>query len=223
MWPKGWGEGGVFRALIFRVPIGLMALTVTACGVLPASAPAAATHPQDPPRFASILAALASDQGVAGNDLAAEAQDISYGDASPASQRCYILANNVRYDVDTRLDHGARSSTSDDAAGLQAQLDAKWQELVNLQLYNQEFGNNGVAPFNGAWATAAISAMMGTMTSTAATANTTIATVNGDVAAGYRQYRLAWSQWDCPMSKLLQGPPQLPMVTVRSLPKPGDP
>jgi len=25
------------------------------------------------------------------------------------------------------------------------------------------------------------------------------------------------------MSKLLQGPPQLPMVTVRSLPKPGDP
>jgi hypothetical protein len=65
--------------------------------------------------------------------------------------------------------------------------------------------------------------MMGTMTSTAATANTTIAIVNGDVAAGYRQYRLAWSQWDCPMSKLLQGPPQLPMVTVRSLPKSGDP
>jgi hypothetical protein len=113
----------------------------------------------------------------------------------------------------------ARASTASDAASLQAQLDAKWQELVNLQEYNQDFANNGVAPFGGAWATTTIDKMMQTMISAANTANGIIATVNSDVAEGYKDYRAAWSQSNCPMSELLQSPPPVPAVTVKSLPK----
>jgi hypothetical protein len=117
------------------------------------------------------------------------------------------------------LDHGARASTASDAASLQAQLNATWQELVSLQEYNQEFANNDVTPDNGAWATSAIDAMMGKMKNAAKQANKIIAEVNIDVADGYRDYRAAWSQGNCPMSDLLQSPPPVPRVTVKGLPK----
>jgi len=171
-----------------------------------------------------MLAALTSDQAEAAADLVNETRDIRFGDASLTSQRCYILSNNVRYDVEQRLDRGAGASASGDAASLQARLDASWQELVNLQQYNQEFSNNGVAPFGGAWATTAISAMMTTMTATATTANSTIATVNDDTAQGSRQYRQARQQWGCPVGSLLPSPPpQVPVVTVKELPKAAGP
>jgi len=193
-----------------------MALTAAACGFAPASAPAAARAP-DPPSLATIQAALTADQGQADTDLANVTKDIGSGDAGPGSERCYVLANNVRYDVDQRLNHGARASTSSDAAALQAQFDAKWQELVNLQQYNLDFSNNGVAPFSGNWATTAISQMMIALTTTATAANVSITAVNNDVAAGYQQYRSAWGRWDCPASQLLQGPAQVPLVKVKSL------
>jgi len=169
------------------------------------------------------VAALASDQGVASDDLGNEKIAIKKSNGDPAAQRCYVLANDVRYAVEQKLDHGARASTSNDAASFQAQLDAKWQELVNLQQYNQDFSNNDVAPDGGAWATAAISLMTKTMTDDAGKANLKIAAVNKDVASGYQQYRLAWSQWNCPVSKLLQEPRPVPLVKVKSLPKAVDP
>jgi hypothetical protein len=214
-WQKGWG--GLFRALISRMAIGLMALTVAACGLVPASSPAAARAP-DPPSLATIRAALTVDQSQADTDLTNVTTDIGSGNADPASERCYVLANNVRYDVDQRLNRGARASTSSDAATLQAQFDAKWQELVNLQQYNLDFGNNGVAPFGGNWATTAISQMMTALTTTATAANASIALVNNDVAAGYQQYRSAWGQWGCPASQLLQAPAQVALVKVKGLP-----
>jgi hypothetical protein len=171
-----------------------------------------------------MMAALTSDQAKADTDLANETTDIYFGNASPATQRCYILFNNVRYDVKQRLDHDAHANTSNDAASLQAQLNATWQELVNLQAYNQDFSNNGVAPFGGAWATTAISAMLAKMAATATAANAAIATVNADVAAGYRLYRSAWKRWNCPASKSLPGSPvHVRAVTVKRLPKPTDP
>lgn len=212
------------RALAFPVAIGLLAVAVAACGVLPAAVPADSAPPPDPPRFTTLEAALTSDLDEAAADLGNETADITNGDDSQAAQHCYILSNNVRYDVERKLDQGASASASGDAASLQARLDATWHELVNLQQYSQEFSNNGVAPFNGDWAAEAITEMMAAMTATAGRANTTIATINGDVAEGYRQYRAAWQQWGCPVSKLIQGsPPQVPKVTVKKLPKPRDP
>lgn len=213
----------VVRALAV-VATGLVALAATACDAVPAHAPARAADPPVAPRFGSILAALTSDRAKADTDLANERTDITFGDGSPASKRCYILFNNVRYDVEQRLDHDAHVNTSSDAASMQSQLDAIWHELVNLQHYNQDFSNNGVAPFGGKWATAAIAAMTTKMTATAAAANIRIRTVNDDVAEGYTQYRLAWKRWKCGQSKLLRGRPvQVRRVKVRKLPKPSDP
>jgi hypothetical protein len=167
---------------------------------------------------------LRSDRAQAQSDLANEATDIDFGDGSKASQRCYILVNNVRYDVEERLDHHAGASASSDAASLQTQLDAKWQELVNLQHYSQDFSNNGVAPFGGAWATTAVRQMIAKMKATAAAANKTIGKVNGVIDDGFKQYRLAWMRWNCPISKLLLGQPRhVPVVQVKRLPKPNDP
>jgi hypothetical protein len=209
----------VLRAL--KAATGLLAVGLTACAVVPANAPARAA---DPPRFLTILAALKSDRARAGTDLASEATDIKFGDVHKSSQRCYILANDVSYDVEQRLDYDARLNTSEDAASLQKQFDATWQELVQLQQYNQDFSNNGVAPFGGAWATAAIDAMMKKMGATAAAANRAVAAVNGDVAEGYKKYHAAWKRWSCPRSKLLHGRPvHVSNVTVKKLPKPSDP
>lgn len=210
------------RAL--KAATGLLALSLTACGAVPGNAPPRAADPPDPPRFLTVMAALTSDQAKAATDLANETSDIYFGDVHLSSQRCYILFNDVRYDVEQRLDHDARVNTSNDAASLQAQLNLTWQELVQLQQYNQNFSNNGVAPFRGAWATAAIAAMIAKMTVTAAAANTTIAAVNEDVVDGYKQYQAAWQRWNCPASKLLHGPPvKVPRVKVKRLPKPTDP
>jgi hypothetical protein len=204
-----------------KVAVGLLAVSLTACTAVPANAPA---REVDPPRFLTILAALKSDRAKAATDVASEATDIKFGAAHQPSQRCYILFNDVRYDVKQRLDHDERLNTSQDAASLQKQFDATWQELVHLQQYNQDFSNNGVAPFGGAWATAAIDAMMKKMRATAGAANRAIAAVNSDVAEGYKKYHSAWKRWNCQPSKLLHGRPvHVAKVTVKKLPKPTDP
>jgi hypothetical protein len=206
-----------------KAVIGLLALAVAACGVVPSTAATHAATPADPTRFATILAALQSDLVKVQADRAHEEADITFGLGNPAGA-CYNLWNNVRYDVLQRLNHDARVNTLNDRTELQTLLNEMRGELVNLQNYNRAFGNNLVAPFGGHWATDAIAAMWTTMQMTEGAANNIIDLANGTVAAGFQRYRKVWQVSHCASNKLLAAVPlRVPHVSVEKLPPPTDP
>jgi hypothetical protein len=211
----------VFRSL--RAAIGLLAFAVAACGIVPSTAVTHTGHPADPPRFLSIRAALKSDLDKVQADRANEEADVTFGTTNPASA-CYNLFNNVRYDVEQRLNHDARFNTWNDAMVLQSQITATWHEVVNLQSYNRDFGNNGVTPFAGKWAATAIDAMMARMRAIAGTANGLISQVNSAVAAGFKRYHQVWQGNHCATSKALRTVPvRVPLIVVQKLPPAIDP
>jgi hypothetical protein len=142
--------------------------------------PGVASH--DPARFASLLAALKSDEKQADWGLAGVATDIKTG-VTASTGPCYNLLNNVNNDVVRRLDDDAGASALSDRNWLTGDIGQMEADIRTLTADLRDLENDRVRYLRSE--AAAIAVLRIRIAATRATANGYISGVNADIREAY--------------------------------------